>query len=103
MKARSINKSFLRSLRNQVGRRQFTTVYAEKVYHYFHWRTYKWQELEKFLNVGQPDRPMTVGEKREWVRKQEMDNWGAMSARNTLCAAVQHGMLKRVRRGVYRF
>lgn len=33
----------------------------------------------------------------------QIDNWGEMSARNTLVAAVQHGLLRRIRKSIYTF
>lgn len=125
MKLRSINQRFLNNLRNKYPRTYFTTKEAEQVYYWNHWLSCN-DRYEYLGNSNIPPdhfcqpievpgrdtdpctlhwRKRTNEEIREFHHKQgaEIDNWGRMSARNTLTAAVQHGQLRRVRKGVYTF
>lgn len=90
MKERSINKRFLNTLRERFKKRSFSTHEAEALY------------------LSDHARPRTAWYVKEGDPAPVLDHsgdcqWPCMSARNTLCAAVQHRMLRRVTRGVYRF
>ena len=84
MKLRSVNQKFLRNLKDEFGEMKFSTWEAETLYHRDHWVSWKKHS-------------------RSYAPKIEMDGWGRMSARNTLCAAVHNGLLRRIERGWYQF
>lgn len=85
MKARSINKRFLASLKWRFENGTFSTKEAQDVYFVLH-------RLP----------PSAFARRNENDRTHDR-YWSDMSARNTLCAAVQHGRLTRVGKGWYRF
>lgn len=93
---RRTNMSFLRTLKKEFGRRQFTTTQAQDVYVERH--------CEHSPTTSRPASrhpEYSSASGLEGVRRDP--SWKWMSARNVLYGAVDLGLLIRVRRGVYRF
>lgn len=125
MNPAQINSKFLNNLANTFGTKRFTTKQAEQLYERDHWLSCndRYEYLGDSSNVPDhacystdlPDqeiracnkhwRKRTNKEIRDWHKNlgKRIDNWGEMSARNTLAAATQCGLLIRISRGLYTF
>lgn len=92
-RCKQINRKFNLSLFKRFRYDEFTLQQALAVYEHFHWRSWRYKtNAERHLDVASGN-----------LYSARIDNWGEMSARNSICASTQAGILKRVRRGVYRF
>lgn len=119
-----INSKFFNNLANTFGTKRFTTKEAYKLYERDHWISHgnRYEYIGPKNEQGYPDHYCTIAyagalnipiHPEHWrkrtnkeirkARKQKMDNWGEMNTRNTLCAAVQCGLLVRVEKGIYTF
>jgi hypothetical protein len=109
-----VNKRFLRTLKAEFGRRQFTTKQAEAVYRRDHWEgSPRSARPAWFANADNIEAYIAKHPEFDDVQKQNVrmnaqhvrrpSEFTDMSARNGISAAVQFGLLKRVRKGVYRF